>query len=105
MDFDGKSYYSKIIALRLKGTANDNFSVYPSPFEGNVKITLSAKEDKEVQCRIISFDGKEVLNRKIALQKGDTVIVLKDLEKIASGSYLLEINTGTEKLIKKIIRK
>jgi uncharacterized repeat protein (TIGR01451 family) len=105
VDFDGKSYYSKIIALRLKGTANDNFSVYPSPFESNVKITLSAKEDKEVQCRIISFDGKEVLNRKIAVQKGDNIIVLKDLEKIAAGSYLLEINTGTEKLIKKIIRK
>jgi uncharacterized repeat protein (TIGR01451 family) len=105
VDFDGKTYYSKIIALRLKGTANDNFSVYPSPFESNVKITLSIKEDKEVQCRIISFDGKEVVNRKIALQKGDNIIVLKDLEKIQSGSYLLEINTGTEKLIKKIIRK
>jgi uncharacterized repeat protein (TIGR01451 family) len=105
VDFDGKAYYSKIIALRLKGTANDNFSVYPSPFESNVKITLSVKEDKEVQCRIISFEGKEVVNRKIAVQKGDNIIVLKDLEKIAAGSYLLEINTGTEKLIKKIIRK
>jgi uncharacterized repeat protein (TIGR01451 family) len=105
VDFDGKTYYSKIIALKLKGTANDNFSVYPSPFESNVKITLTSKEDKEIQCRIISFDGKEVLNRKITVQKGDNIIVLKDLEKIAAGSYLLEINTGTEKLIQKIIRK
>ncbi len=105
VDYDGKTHYSKIIAVRLKGIASDNFSVYPSPFESNVKITLSVKEDKEVQCRIISFDGKEVLNRKITVQKGDNIIVLKDLEKIAAGSYLLEINTGTEKLIKKIIRK
>lgn len=105
VDFDGKSYYSKIIALRIKGTTSDNFSVYPNPFESNIKITLSVKEDKEIQCRIISFDGKEVLNRKIAVQKGDNIIVLKDLEKIAAGSYLLEINTGSEKLIEKIIRK
>ncbi len=105
VDIDGKSYYSKIIALKIKGNANDNFSVFPNPFESNIKITLSSKEDKEVQFRIISFNGKEIINRKVTLQKGDNVVVLKDLEKIAAGSYILEINTGTEKMIKKIIRK
>lgn len=105
VDTDGKSTYSKIIALRLKGTLNDNFAVFPNPFESNLKINLSVTEDVNIQCRIISFDGKEVLNRKIAIQKGDNIVVLKDLEKIASGNYILEINTGTEKYIKKIVRK
>ncbi|MCY7292958.1 MAG: T9SS type A sorting domain-containing protein [Ferruginibacter sp.] len=105
VDTDGKSAYSKIIALRLKGTMNDNFSVYPNPFESIIKINLSLLEDVTVQCRIISFDGKEVMNRKIALLKGDNIVVMKDLEKIASGNYIMEINTGTEKYIKKIVRK
>ena len=102
---DGKSSYSKIIALRLKGTMNDNFTVYPNPFESNIKITLSLPEDANAQCRIISFDGKEMMNRKMMLQKGDNIIVLKDLEKIAAGNYIMEINTGSEKYIKKIVRK
>jgi uncharacterized repeat protein (TIGR01451 family) len=105
VDFDGSVHYSKIIALKIKGTANDNFSVFPNPFEANIKITLASTTDKDIQCRIISFDGKEVLSRFVALTKGDNIIVLNNLEKLASGSYLLEINTGTEKLIKKIIRK
>jgi uncharacterized repeat protein (TIGR01451 family) len=105
VDIDGKSYHSKIIALKIKGTVNDNFSVFPNPFESNIKIMLTSKDNKEVLCRIISFEGKEILSRKMALQKGDNIIVLKDLEIIASGSYILEINTGTEKMIKKIIRK
>ena len=105
VDTDGKSAYSKIIALRLKGNLNENFSVFPNPFENNVKINLTVSEDVTVQCRIISFDGKEVLNRKIALQKGDNIVVLRDLEKIASGNYIMEINTGSEKYIKKIVRK
>ncbi len=104
VDTDGKSSYSKIIALRLKGSMND-FSVYPNPFESNLKINFIVPLDVTVQCRIISFDGKEVLSRKMAIQKGENIIVLKDLEKIASGNYILEINTGTEKFIKKIIRK
>ena len=105
VDTDGKSAYSKIVALRLRGTVNDNFSVYPNPFEGIIKFTLSLPEDITVQCRIISFDSKEVINRKVALQKGENIVVLRDLEKIASGNYILEINTGTEKYIKKIVRK
>lgn len=48
---------------------------------------------------------KEIINRKLTLQKGDNVVVLKDLEKIVVGSYLLEINTVTDKMIKKIMRK
>lgn len=105
VDTDGKSAYSKIIALRVKGTMNDNFSIYPNPFVSNVKIALSIQNDVTAHCRIISFEGKEVLNRKIDLQKGDNIIVLRDLEKIASGNYIIEINTGYEKYIKKIVRK
>jgi uncharacterized repeat protein (TIGR01451 family) len=105
VDFDGRSYNSKIIALRLKGTSNGNFNVFPNPFESNIKITLSSLTEVSAQCRIISFDGKEVVNRKVVVQKGDNIIVLNDLNNIASGTYLLEINTGNEKYIKKIIKR
>jgi uncharacterized repeat protein (TIGR01451 family) len=105
IDFDGKKHNSKIIALRLKGALNNNFSVFPNPFESNLKITLSARKEVSAVCRIISFDGKEVANRKITLQKGDNVIVINDLNNIASGNYLLEVNTGDEKFIQKIMKR
>jgi uncharacterized repeat protein (TIGR01451 family) len=105
IDFDGTIHNSKIIALRLKGTLNNNFTVFPNPFESNIKITLTTNTDISATCRIISFDGKEVVNRKISLQKGDNVIVLNDLNNIASGNYLLEVNTGNEKFIQKIVKR
>ena len=105
VDLDGKVSYSKIIALRLKGIANDQFSVYPNPFMDNLKISFNVSEDANAQYRIISFDGKEMIVRKVFLQKGTNIVVAKDLSRLASGNYILEINTGTEKYIKKIIKK
>ena len=105
VDLDGKVSYSKIIALRLKGIANDQFSVYPNPFMDNLKISFYVSEDANAQYRIISFDGKEMIVRKVFLQKGTNIVVAKDLSRLASGNYILEINTGTEKYIKKIIKK
>jgi uncharacterized repeat protein (TIGR01451 family) len=101
---DGKIIYSRIIALRLKGSAVD-FNVYPNPFAGDIKVAFKAVADADYTFRIISFDGKEILTRKAEIQKGDNVFVLKDLESIAAGSYILEINTGTEKIIKKIVKR
>ena len=105
VDFDGKVSYSKIIALRLKGIADDQFSVYPNPFVDNLKISINIPLDAQAQYRILSFDGKEILARKVFLQKGGNIIVANDLGQIASGNYLLEINTGVEKYIKKIVKK
>lgn len=101
---DGKIIYTRIIAVRLKGSALD-FNVYPNPFAGDIKIAFKAMADADYSFRIVSFDGREILTRKAEIQKGDNVFVLKDLESIAAGSYILEISNGTEKIIKKIVKR
>ncbi|MFC4261356.1 T9SS type A sorting domain-containing protein [Ferruginibacter yonginensis] len=105
VDLSGRATYSKIIALRVKGALNNSLSVFPNPFEDNIKISYNSAIVTVAQCRILSFDGKEVLNRKVTLQRGENIVVLNDLNNLASGSYMLELNTGDEKLIKKIIKK
>lgn len=105
VDVDGKISYSKIVALLLKGNLKGDIIVYPNPFEYSVKIALNAESDVDAQYRIISFDGKEVLSRKIYLQKGNNIVVINDIGAVASGNYLLEVTMGTEKYLKKIIRK
>ncbi len=40
----------------------------------------------------------------ITIQKGENIVVLKDFGALAKGNYILEVNTGSEKLIRKIIK-
>ncbi len=105
VDLSGRNSYSKIVALRLKENKNNHFFVYPNPFEDNLKVSVTVAKDVNALFRIFSFDGKEILNRMILLEKGDNIVVLNDLNGFIAGSYLLEVNTGQEKYVQKIVKK
>lgn len=105
VDTDGKAGYSKIIAIKLNGgLAVNNLSVYPNPFISDIKVSLTSAADEIASFRVISFDGKEMLKRSVALQTGDNIVVLSNFGTIAKGNYILEVTTSTDKFIKKIIK-
>jgi uncharacterized repeat protein (TIGR01451 family) len=105
VDFDGKFYYSKIIAIKITGITNEKFTVFPNPFIDHIKVMLSVKASSNSILRIIAMDGKVVYTKNIMVQKGENIYVVDALEKLSKASYIVEINTGTEKLIKQIIKK
>lgn len=105
VDKDGSITYSKIIALKLNGAVNEGFTVYPNPFMNDLKIFLNSPNDGDAIFRIIAFNGKELANRRLPVQSGDNIVVLKDLGYLSPGNYLLEVTTATDKFIKKILKR
>jgi uncharacterized repeat protein (TIGR01451 family) len=105
VDTDGKYGFSKVIAIRIKGTTKlEQFEVFPNPFISDVKISLSSSSDVNASFRILSFEGKELLKRNLDVQKGDNIIVLRDLGLLPPGSYILEVKTGDNTFIRKIVK-
>ena len=105
VDLDGKYSFSKIIAIKISGSfSTDNFSVYPNPFITDIKVRISSQEDVMATFRVITFDGREVLSRQVAVQKGDNIVVLKDFGTLSRGNYILEVTTPTDKFIQKILK-
>jgi hypothetical protein len=104
VNLEGKFTYSKIVPLKLMVLLNNQISVYPNPFVHNFKISLNISEDANTRYRILSFDGKEIISRNVFLQKGTNIIVANDLSEIAAGNYILEIDTGSKRYIKKLIK-
>ena len=105
VDNDGKYNYSKIIAIKLNGgLSNESFSVYPNPFISDIKVKLFSQQDVIATFRILSFEGRELVNRKISVQKGDNIVVLKDFGTLSNGNYILEVTTATDKFISKITK-
>jgi uncharacterized repeat protein (TIGR01451 family) len=105
IDKDGKYSFSKIIALKINGNnTNEHFNVYPNPFYSDIKIELLGARKETGVIRFISFEGKEVLRRSVEVEKGTNIIVLKDLNYLPRGNYILEMTTSTNKIIRKITK-
>jgi uncharacterized repeat protein (TIGR01451 family) len=105
IDKDGKYSFSKIIALKINGNnTNEHFNVYPNPFYSDVKIELMGARKETGMIRFITFEGKEVLRRSVEVEKGTNIIVLKDLNYLPRGNYILEMTTSTNKIIRKITK-
>ena len=105
IDKDGKYSFSKIIALKINGNnADEHFNVYPNPFYSDIKIELMGTRKETGLIRFITFEGKEVLRRNVEVEKGPNIIVLKDLNYLPRGNYILEMTTSTNKIIRKITK-
>ncbi|MEP7165432.1 MAG: T9SS type A sorting domain-containing protein [Ferruginibacter sp.] len=105
VDTDGRPTYSKIIALKLNGLPLSQFSTYPNPFKDDIKVFIKSNTDDNALFRIITIDGKELLNRRLPIQSGDNIIVLKDLDHLPVGAYILEVTSTSEKFVKKLLKQ
>jgi len=106
VDKDGTYAYSKIVAIKLNGSmSEEGFSVYPNPFISDIKVMVNVSTDANARIRLIAFDGKEMLNRMVDVQKGENIVVLRDFGAIATGNYILEITTPDGKFVKKMMKK
>ena len=105
VDANGKTSYSKIVALRLNGMAVKNFTVYPNPFTSDLKLDINTVSETNITIRINNAAGQLAFERKVTLQPGENVVVLNNLEALKPGMHLMEIITEDGKLIQKIIKR
>lgn len=106
VDFDGKSEFSKIVALHLDGNGIvKEYTVYPNPFTSNIKLNISSARETNVLIRITNTAGQAMVTRSVNLQPGDNIVVVKDLDVLPKGIHLMEVISEDGKLVQKILKK
>jgi hypothetical protein len=105
VDIDGKSAYSKIVALRLNNLVIKNYSVYPNPFTSDLKIQISSQKESGVLVQIHNAAGQLEITQKANLQSGDNIIIVQNLGALSPGLHLMKIVSPdgivTEKIMKR----
>jgi hypothetical protein len=89
IDIDGKSVYSSVrfVNVTINGTA---LSVLPNPFLTSIKAEFTAPYNEEIIVRVVSSDGKQLIQYKKAVLKGNNSFTI-NLDELARGSYILEV--------------
>ncbi len=79
--------------------AND-FNIHPNPTYSST-VYINKGNNTINQLELYSISGKLILTKKINTQ--NSVITLDNLDKVASGMYLLKIHTDKNSVVKKLV--
>lgn len=100
-DMDGKFIYTPVRVLNF----NDNselVSIYPNPSTGKVTVNLtSAYLNSNAALNVINMNGAVVYHVKLIDYKFPTIEM--NLDNLASGTYMIHLNSGTNNYGVKLI--
>lgn len=93
----GKADCSLVSSTRLE-LDESSYQMFPNPVKDQLNLELTWEQNgQEVDLVIYDLQGKTVMTETVTFVKGDNSHRL-NIEKIPSGTYSLEIQTGTEKV-------
>jgi hypothetical protein len=100
---NGLYTYSETIRLTAGKQAVVN--VIPNPFLREIKVDLQLRTTEDLIIRLLDFQGKVVVYNKKTLSVGNHSIKLDVPETIPAGMYLIEVYSGSEKILNKKLVK
>lgn len=86
--------------LGIEDYADSNFKIYPNPTYSST-VFINKGNNTINQLELYSISGKLIISKKINTQ--NSVITLDNLDKVASGMYLLKIHTDKNSVVKKLV--
>lgn len=103
IDMDGKSFYSKIISVKLKND-NEQINISPNPFTNYLHININWNKNEMSWVKVFNAQGAEVLSKNIKMNTGINYIPLDDVSKLSSGNYFIQIISASQKVVQKIVK-
>jgi len=85
----------------IRSELNTNVTVMPNPNTGVFNLVFTFKTEQQLNMRIMSSIGQELVDSKLNNVLNNMVSV--DLSAYPDGIYFAEISNGTEKTVKKIV--
>lgn len=80
----------------IETTESISFALYPNPVESELNVSLS--NSNGYSYKILNTIGQQVITGKIS---GNPI----DVSKLNTGLYIIELNEGDKKIVKKFIKK
>lgn len=103
-DIDGKVNFNSTILLLEYSDASANISIYPNPMNEKLYIDLQSSSANATSISILDMQGKTCKFLAIDSKEANSVINM-NVQDIADGMYILQINQGDQILQSQKIQK
>ena len=92
------------VTTGITSSALRGMQVAPNPFTSTLSVSLPTGTTGSASCKVLSLLGQALITRKVAAISGPSAITL-DLATLAPGTYLLEMETGGERIVRKVVKE
>jgi hypothetical protein len=103
---DARPSYSNVIVLKTAATkSTSGITILRNPVESTLTFTYSATTAAQGQVSIYNTVGVKVYSSRLASQKGTNAVSLNVDSHLAAGTYILEVVSGTERAVTRMIKQ
>jgi hypothetical protein len=92
---------TQIVALANADFSFENFSLYPNPNGGSFNVKFNSNTSNDIKIAVYDMRGREIFNK--AYQNSGVFEQNLQLDNVQSGVYLVNIQDGDKKIVKKIV--
>lgn len=100
----GKSTYSRIIQLSFNGKVFSIESVI-NPFSTELSLNIVSDRERSVNIELLDGVGRIVLRKAFEVRNGMNRLVIDNTSAMPAGLYFLQIKSGGEFYLRKVIKK
>ena len=98
--------YSKILVFQKSGVNNNNtIKILGNPVNDKLTLSYTSSSTKNVDVKVYDLAGRLHLNQKVKSYEGSNLINLALTSTFKSGLYIVEINSGQERLTAKFVKQ
>jgi hypothetical protein len=100
----GMAVTSSIILLKNLSFITESFSVSPSPFDKELKVSVSATVSSRSVFRLVSVDGKVLFQAEREVRIGVNQFVF-NVPDLAPGVYIMTMSNGERMVGRKVVKR
>jgi photosystem II stability/assembly factor-like uncharacterized protein len=101
-DTDGKTEFSPIRSVILRGPNLDRFSIYPNPTNRLVNVDFETNHKGRVTIELLDMVGKVLLKTQFASDIGTNQYPI-NVAKFAEGAYILKMTDGLTVSVQRLV--
>ena len=104
VDMNGKETSSKIINVQRKDKKLALEKVFPSPVTSELTVQYSAERNGQVALQVLDVFGRLALRQNVAATEGGNMSKI-NLDKLATGTYILLLSDGQKTAQMRVIKQ
>ncbi len=102
-DMDGRSSYSNVYYVAVKGNEDVILKLHPNPARDNVMVHIQGKISGDAEVQLLDISGKLIAQRPLAKDGSDMPVF--DLSTLASGTYLVKFIDSRQVITTKLTKE